>query len=119
MLKADAELPPTASDKARELRLNLVDGKAFHNRSPYNFRKLMDEEAQIEANLRHFVNGFSANIREILEYFSFGDQMVKLKNAGLLYRIVKDFASVDLHPDTVTSEDMGRAFEELIRRFAE
>lgn len=119
VLDAAAKLPDTTTDKARELVLNRVSGRAFHNRSPYNFRKLMDEEAQIEANLQHFINGFSANIREILEYFAFGDQIVKLKNAGLLYRIVKAFAAIDLHPDKVSNEKMGTVFEELIRRFAE
>ena len=33
--------------------------------------------------------------------------------------LVEKFASVDLHPDTLSNADMGLVFEELIRRFAE
>src|SRR5438105_282461 len=47
------------SEKAAELLLNRVAGREFHNRSPYDFPKLLNEPKQIAANLRSYINGFS------------------------------------------------------------
>ena len=52
-------------------------------------------------------------MRDIFERFEFQTQ------AGLLYQVTEKFAGIDLHPGKVTNEQMGLAFEELIRRFAE
>jgi type I restriction enzyme M protein len=107
------------SEKAAELLLNRIAGRDFHNRSPYDFPKLLNEEKQIAANLRHFINGFSSNVREILEYFSFSDHITRLDNSDLLYKVVKKFAPVDLRPERVSNHKMGQVYEELIRRFSE
>jgi type I restriction enzyme M protein len=71
------------------------------------------------ANLRNYINGFSSGGREIIEYFSFNDQIIRLDEANLLFLIVKRFCEVDLHPDAVSSIEMGYVFEELIRKFSE
>ena len=42
-----------------------------------------------------------------------------LAKANLLYLVTERFAQVDLHPDKVSNSQMGLAFEELIRKFAE
>jgi type I restriction enzyme M protein len=51
--------------------------------------------------------------------FSFSTQIDKLAKSGLLYLVTEKFAGIDLHPETVDNHEMGLAFEELIRRFAE
>jgi type I restriction enzyme M protein len=43
----------------------------------------------------------------------------KLTKSGLLYQVTERLANVDLHPDKITSSQMGLVFEELIRKFAE
>ena len=108
-------------DRAADYILNRTSGYTFHNRSRYTWPLLLADPNAIAANLTHYVNGFSANIREIFEYFSFAEQIIRLDKAGsdLLYQIVGQFASVNLHPNLVSPHDMGNVFEELIRRFSE
>ncbi|MFN4830705.1 MAG: class I SAM-dependent DNA methyltransferase, partial [Pseudanabaena sp.] len=73
----------------------------------------------VAANLKNFINGFSAAGREIIEYFNFNDHIQRLDEANLLFLIVKKFAEIDLHPDAVSNMEMGYVFEELIRKFSE
>lgn len=107
------------SDSAKDVTLNKVAGFNFHNRSQYDFAKLIADPDNIAANLRNFINGFSAGAREILEYFSFEAQIEKMDdpNADLLFQVVKAFAEIDL--SGMGTMQMGYVFEELIRKFAE
>jgi type I restriction enzyme M protein len=101
--------------------LNQKAGVPFHNISQFTFQKLQDDPDNVAANLKNYINGFSAAGREILEYFNFNDQINRLNEANLLFLIVKEFADpkIDLHPDAVSSMEMGYVFEELIRKFSE
>ncbi|MFC1713679.1 N-6 DNA methylase [Candidatus Poribacteria bacterium] len=99
--------------------LNNVAGLSFHNRSQYTFDKLKGDPDKIADNLRNYINGFSANAREIIEYFNFDDQINRLEGANLLFQIVSRFCDIDLHPDKVGNIEMGHIFENLIRRFSE
>lgn len=45
--------------------------------------------------------------------------MVQLEKANLLYLVTPKFASIDLHPQTISNHEMGLVFEHLIRKFAE
>lgn len=99
--------------------LKAVAGVGFYNVSPYDFEKLLDDPAHIVQNFRHYLNGFSANIREIIAKFDFEKQLERLEGGNLLYLIIKELNKVDLHPDAVDNHEMGSIFEELIRRFAE
>jgi len=107
------------SDSAKDVTLNRVAGFNFHNRSQYDFAKLIADPENIAANLRNFINGFSAGAREILAYFSFEVQIERMDDprSDLLFQVVKKFAEIDL-TDMGTIQ-MGYAFEYLIRKFAE
>lgn len=105
--------------KNREHVLNRLAGYKFHNVSAYTFPTLVADPDNVAANLRNFINGFSANGRSIIEYFSFNDQITRLDEADLLFLVVKRFAEIDLHPDAVSNMEMGYVFEELIRKFSE
>lgn len=107
------------SDSAKDVTLNKVAGFNFHNRSQYDFAKLIADPDNIAANLRNFINGFSAGAREILEYFSFEAQIEKMDDPrnDLLFQVVKAFAEIDL--SGMGTMEMGYAFEYLIRKFAE
>jgi len=99
--------------------LNKTSGQSFNNTSKYDFQKLLDEPDNIANNLRNYINGFSKNAREIIEYFDFDKQITKLDSNNLLYLVLSKFNEIDLHPDTVSNMEMGYIFEELIRRFSE
>ncbi|HYR11258.1 MAG TPA: type I restriction-modification system subunit M N-terminal domain-containing protein, partial [Longimicrobium sp.] len=99
--------------------LESAAGQPFFNQSRFSFSNLTHDPNQVAENVMNFIHGFSANVREIMEYFSFAAQVERLDRAGLLYDIVDTFARIDLHPETVDNHQMGTIFEALIRKFAE
>ena len=94
-------------------------GQLFFNTSPLDLKKLMGDQDHIGENLRAYIQGFSAPVRDIFESFEFHTQIDKLAKAGLLYLVTEKFAGIDLHPEVVSNAQMGLVFEELIRKFAE
>ena len=94
-------------------------GRLFYNTSPLDLKKLMGDQDHIGENLRAYMHAFSAAVRDIFESFDFHTQIDRLAKAGLLYLVTEKFATIDLHPDTVSNAQMGAVFEELIRKFAE
>jgi len=107
------------SDDALDRVLNNVAGQRFHNHSPLTFEKLKGDPDNIDKHLVSYINGFSANVRRVFEYFEFSNEIEKMREANLLYLVVSKFCDVDLHPDNVPNEEMGLIFEYLIRRFNE
>ncbi|RJQ23176.1 MAG: SAM-dependent DNA methyltransferase [Nitrospiraceae bacterium] len=99
--------------------LNNAAKAKFHNRSKFDFAELAKDHNNIAANLRNYINGYSISVKEIIEYFSFEDQIKKLDEYDLLYMIVKRFAEFDGVFKDVDTMHMGYVFEELIRKFAE
>lgn len=99
--------------------LNKVAGYNFHNRSQFTFDKLIADPNNIAVNLRDYINGFSADAREIIEQFEFDNHINRMDEHNLLFMVVKRFQEIDLHPNKVSSMEMGYLFEELIRKFAE
>lgn len=91
----------------------------FYNTSPLDLKKLMGDQDHIGENLRAYLQAFSPAVRDIFESFEFHTQIDKLAKSGLLYMVTEKFANIDLHPDAVSNAEMGAAFEELIRKFAE
>lgn len=89
----------------------------FYNTSPMTLGNL--GETQILENLEAYVQAFSPEAREIFDHFHFSEYLEMLDKANLLYLVVKKFASMDLSPTKISNYEMGLAFEELIRKFAE
>lgn len=106
-------------ESAKDIALNKVAGFNFHNRSQFNFDKLIADPNNVSVNLRNYINGFSTSAREIIEYFNFDDQIDRMDDpkTDILFRVVKAFQEIDL--TDMDSMDMGYTFEELIRKFAE
>jgi type I restriction enzyme M protein len=100
-------------------QLRRVSGYAFYNTSKFDFERLLADSAHLAANLRNYINGFSPNMREVLEKFDFDNTLSKLNEAGLLFKVLERFKEVNLHPDRVDNPTMGTIFEELIRKFNE
>ena len=105
----------------RDVLLRAASGKAFYNTSKYTFERLLDDPDNIEANFRDYLNGFSENVRDILEKFRFDGQIATLAGKGILYIVIKEFTTpkANLHPDVISNLEMGYIFEEIIRRFSE
>ena len=103
-------------------QLRRASGFAFYNTSRYDFEKLLADAPHVAQNLRHYIAGFSPNMREVLEKFEFDNTISKLDESGLLFQVVQRFGDpkkVNLHPDAVDNAAMGTIFEELIRKFNE
>ncbi len=114
------ELPEEAQEK---LLLRATNDLSFFNTSRMDLSKL--GEQGIKDNLESYLQSFSRDAREIFEYFNFLEFVGQLNDANLLYKVVKKVRKTDLSPKTksnpngVSNHDMGKVFEELIRRFAE
>lgn len=96
-----------------------ASGQSFYNTSDIDLGKLIGDQDHISQNLYAYVQAFSPAVRDIFERFNFSAQIDKLAKSGLLYLVTEKFAGIDLHPEAVDNHEMGLAFEELIRKFAE
>ena len=113
-------LPSEAAPEIRDRALKAASGHGFYNTSPFDFRKLLEDPAGLSDNLKAYVDAFSTDIRETIGvHFKFFDQVDRLVDADLLFRVVERFVNIDLDPARVTNEHMGHVFEELIRKFSE
>ncbi len=110
--------------EALDAMLNKAANQKFHNHSPFTFDKLRGAPDSIAKDLTSYINGFSANVRRIFEYFEFEKEIERMNESNILYLVVSKFCSVDLHPKRsdgtgVSNIEMGQIFENLIRRFNE
>lgn len=105
----------------REVFLKKASGYEFYNTSKYTFETLLDAPDSIEANFRNYLNGFSKNVREIIEKFKFDQEITTLAEKNLLFIVIQEFTTpkADLHPNKISNLEMGYIFEEIIRRFSE
>jgi len=88
---------------------------SFYNTSEYALGSLGGTKTR--QNLQDYVAHFSDNARVIFEQFDFSNTVIRLDKAGLLFKICKNFAGVDLHPNVVPDRVMSNLYEHLIRRF--
>ena len=107
--------------KARDGILSAVAKYDFYNTSKFDFKKLIADPDNIEANFEDYIQGFSSNVKDIISNFQFSDQIKKMSDGKVLFVVIQEFCSPkgDMSPDKITSADMGYIFEELIRKFSE
>jgi type I restriction enzyme M protein len=113
---------PKISDKPESVVRTLIEkitGYPFFNLSRLDVPKLLDDPNQLASFLSAYMNGFSKNVREIMERFAFDQQIARMAEKNLLYEVVKKFAAIDLSLERVDNIQMGYVFEELIRIGAE
>lgn len=105
----------------KDVLLRKTSGYDFYNTSKYTFKKLMDDPDNIEDNFHDYLNGFSENVRDILEKFKFDGHITTMANKGILYIVLKEYTTDrgNLHPNEISNLEMGYIFEEIIRRFSE
>lgn len=144
--RLDALLEPT-KDKVLEMheklnqmkidnqfpQLRKVSGYVFYNTSPYTYKKLLNEPANIRQNLENYLDGFSSNVQDIISKFKLRNQFDTIEEGNITFPLIEKFCSsqINLSPDPVTDKDgniiheglsnlgMGYVFEELIRKFNE
>jgi type I restriction enzyme M protein len=93
-------------------------GFSFYNTSRFTLTELLADSKNIAANFESYIEGFSANIQEIINNLDFKKEIEKMDKNNRLYGVVKKFSELDLDPQTVDSHVMGYMFEDLIRRFS-
>lgn len=96
-------------------------GLAFYNTSKFTLKKLLSAPRQIDENFEDYLNGFSANVQDIILKFKFRNQLATLKDTGITFALIEKFCNpkVELSPDKISPMAMGYMFEDLLRRFNE
>lgn len=106
---------------AEPFLLDATGGYSFYNTSKFTFSSLLSNPEHIEENFRAYLNGFSENVQDVLEHFSFDVHISRLANNDKLYYIIQEFnkPTAYMGADKISSTDMGYIFEDLVRRFSE
>ena len=101
--------------------LRRASGYQFYNTSKFTFERLLADPENIESNFRDYLNGFSANVQDVLAKFDFDNIIKRMVESNTLYLVIKEFASQKgyLGPDKIGAVDCGYIFEDLVRRFSE
>lgn len=101
--------------------LTKASGYQFYNTSKYTFDSLLTDPENIEINFRDYLNGFSANVQDVLSKFDFDNIIKRMVESNTLYLVIKEFNSPKgyLGPDKISAVDCGYIFEDLVKRFSE
>lgn len=113
-----------------------ASGYVFYNTSAWTLQRLHDTATNnqqiLQANVEDYLNGFSANVKEIIEKFKLKSQVRHMASKDVLLNVLEKFTApwINLTPFEKNDPDgrkmpalsnlgMGYVFEELIRKFNE
>lgn len=119
------ELESQLSKVDKKTQAQILNGKVlqeinFNNISGKTLAILADEgESSIKNNLIAYLNGYTDNIKTIIDRSGIRSHINKLAEEKILYTLIKDFSEIDLSPAKVSNIKMGYVFEELVRKFSE
>lgn len=116
--------------------LTNASGYVFYNTSPWTLQKLYatatNSQQILLGNFQDYLNGFSANVQEIIEMFKLRAQIKHMASKDVLLDVLEKFTSPDINLTpfekldsngrkipALTNLGMGYVFEELIRKFNE
>lgn len=111
MFKANPNYPAKAMYRLSDFQ--------FYNTSEFDLAELVNDSDHLAANFKAYIQGFSANIQDIIKSLDFDKQIDKMDKNNRLLSVVKAFSELDLNPITIDNVRMGYIFEELIRKFSE
>lgn len=94
-----------------------LSGHCFYNVTTFTLANLGSNNTYNA--LMAYINGFSANAREVLQRFEMRSTCEKLHEKGMLYEVCTRFASFDLGPDCVSDRMMTDIYEHLIQKYGE
>lgn len=109
LFKSNPNYPPRALEKAA--------GYQFYCTSEFNLKELLNDPDHIADNFKDYLNGFSANVQDIVKQLKLFDHIETMNDDGCLFTVVKAFSELDLNPKTYDSIKMGYIFENLVGRF--
>ncbi len=113
-----------------------ASGYVFYNTSVWTLQRLHDTATNnqqiLQANFEDYLNGFSPNVKEIIDKFKLKSQIGHMASKDVLLDVLEKFTSphINLTPFEKNDPDgrklpplsnlgMGYVFEELIRKFNE
>lgn len=113
-----------------------ASGYVFYNVSDWTLQRLHDtatnSQQLLQANFEDYLNGFSSNVKEIIEKFKLKSQIRHMATKDVLLDVLEKFTSPDINLTPFEKLDsngrklpalsnlgMGYVFEELIRKFNE
>jgi len=116
--------------------LRAASGYVFYNTSQWTLQRLHDtatnSQQLLQTNFEDYLNGFSANVKEIIEKFKLRSQVRHMASKDVLLDVLEKFTSPDINLTPFEKLDtngrklpelsnlgMGYVFEELIRKFNE
>jgi type I restriction enzyme M protein len=116
--------------------LRQASGYVFYNTSEWTLQRLHDTATNnqqiLQANFEDYLNGYSSNVKEIIEKFKLKSQVRHMASKDVLLNVLEKFTSsyINLTPFEKNDPDgrklpplsnlgMGYVFEELIRKFNE
>ena len=116
--------------------LRQASGYVFYNTSEWTLQRLKDTASNnqniLQANFEDYLNGFSKNVKEIVDKFKLKSQVRHMASKDVLLNVLEKFTSpyINLTPfekndpdgrklPPLTNLGMGYVFEELIRKFNE
>ena len=116
--------------------LKAASGYVFFNTSKWTLKQLFstatNNQQILLANVEDYLNGYSDNVKEIIDRFKLKDQVRHMANKDVLLDVLEKFVSpyINLSPNVgedpdgkklpgLTNLGMGYVFEELIRKFNE
>jgi type I restriction enzyme M protein len=116
--------------------LQAASGYVFYNTSKWTLQRLKDTASNsqqlLQVNFQEYLNGFSKNVKEIVEKFNLPAQIKHMATKDVLLDVLEKFTSPHINLTPFEKEDpdgrklppltnlgMGYVFEELIRRFNE
>lgn len=94
-----------------------VSGKQFYNTSRFNLKELCNDPDHLDDNFKAYIEGFSSNVREILNELDIENHIDKMNKDNCLFNVVKAFSELDLSEENFDPIKMGYIFENLIGRF--
>jgi len=116
--------------------LKSASGYVFYNTSEWTLQRLHDTATNnqqiLQANVEDYLNGFSDNVKEIIEKFKLKSQVRHMAQKDVLLDVLEKFTSAKINLTPFEKLDpngrklaplsnlgMGYVFEELIRKFNE
>lgn len=116
--------------------LREASGYVFYNTSKWTLQQIKDTATNssqiLQANFEDYLNGFSPNVKEIIEKFKLRSQVRHMATKDVLLDVLEKFTSPYINLTPFEKEDpegrklpalsnlgMGYVFEELIRKFNE
>lgn len=94
-----------------------LSGHCFYNVTTFTLSNL--GATNTYNALMAYINGFSANAREVLQRFEMRATCEKLDEKGMLYEVCTRFAGFNLGPDVVSDRMMTDIYEHLIQKYGE